>query len=136
MCVSAFSDVAGQALCVGLGGFVGSVCRWGTGNALRGLAPGFPLGTLTANVAAGLIIGIVTGYDLASPLSPELRLLLATGLCGGLSTFSTFSSETLQLFQAGRYGLALANILLNVTTCLAGVWLGLRLGGMLAGGEV
>jgi len=87
-------------------------------------------------VAAGLIIGIVTGYDLASPLSPELRLLLATGLCGGLSTFSTFSSETLQLFQAGRYGLALANILLNVTTCLAGVWLGLRLGGMLAGGEV
>lgn len=135
MGICALPEVVGQAVCVGLGGFVGSVCRWGTGNALRGLAPSFPLGTLAANVAAGLIIGVVTGYDLTSPMPTKLRLLLATGLCGGLSTFSTFSSETLQLFQAGKYWLGLANVLINVVTCLVGVWVGMRLGGLIAGGE-
>ncbi|MCI1666189.1 MAG: fluoride efflux transporter CrcB [Atopobiaceae bacterium] len=116
-----------ELLCVGLGGFLGSVSRWGIGIGMRGLLPGVPAGTLVANVIAGLIIGLVTGADLASPLPGELRLLLAVGLCGGLSTFSTFSSETVQLAEAGNWGGVALNVLLNVGLSIGAVVCGLAM---------
>ena len=96
------------------------------------LLPGVPAGTFVANVIAGLLIGVVTGVDLASPLPAELRLFLAVGLCGGLSTFSTFSSETIQLVEAGNWTGAVINVVVNVGVCIIAVIVGLRLGGVIA----
>ena len=86
-----------------------------------------PAGTFAANVVAGLIIGFVTGLDLASPLQPQVKLFLAVGLCGGLSTFSTFSHETFSFIQAGNWVGAGCNIAVNVMTCLLAVFFGLKL---------
>lgn len=116
-----------ELVAVGCGGFLGSVGRWLVGLATKGALGDFPLGTLVANLVAGVVIGLVTGLGLASPLPERVRLFLAVGLCGGLSTFSSFSNETVQLAQAGSWGLAAANVLLNVALCLAAVLVGLRL---------
>lgn len=121
-----------EALAVALGGTLGSLGRWGIGNALRAVLPGLPAGTFAANVIAGLIIGFVTGANAASPLQPEVKALLTVGLCGGLSTFSTFSNETFQLIEAANVAGAAANITLNVAVCLLAVCAGTRLGGVVA----
>lgn len=123
-------EVLLQLVSVGLGGFVGSVGRWGIGLGMKQVLPDLPAGTLVANILAGLVIGFVTGLGLARPLPDRTRLFFVTGLCGGLSTFSTFSLETLQLFQAGSYALALGNICVNVVVCLAAVAAGLALGSL------
>lgn len=122
----------GELLAVALGGAVGSVGRWGIGGALSALVPGVPAGTLAANVLAGLVIGLVTGLDAASPLPGHTKALLTVGLCGGLSTFSTFSNETLRVMESGNLMGAAANVVINVATCLFAVWAGTRLGGSLA----
>ncbi|MCR8908550.1 MULTISPECIES: fluoride efflux transporter CrcB [Atopobiaceae] len=121
-----------ELIAVATGGAVGSVARWGLGRMLSAWLPGLPAGTFVANVAAGLVIGLISGAHAVSPLPEPARLALTVGLCGGLSTFSTFSNETLQMAEAGNLPGAAANVLLNVSTCLAAVWLGTRLGGQLA----
>lgn len=121
-----------EMLAVAAGGAAGSVARWALGLALSGLLPGLPAGTFVANVAAGLVIGIVGGAHAVAPLPEPARLALTVGLCGGLSTFSTFSNETLQMIEGGNVPGAVANIALNVGTCLVAVWAGARLGGALA----
>ena len=121
-----------ELVAVAVGGAVGSVGRWGLGLALSSLLPGLPAGTFVANVLAGLVIGVVSGANSVSPLPEPARLLLTVGLCGGLSTFSTFSSETFQLLEAGNGLAAAANVLAaNVATCLVAVWAGARLGAAL-----
>ena len=120
-----------ELVAVALGGAVGSVGRWGLGLVLSSLLPGLPAGTFVANVLAGLVIGVVSGANAASPLPEPARLLLTVGLCGGLSTFSTFSNETFQLLEAGNGLAAAANVAANVATCLVAVWAGTRLGGAL-----
>ena len=117
-----------EALAVAIGGAVGSVCRWGIGGALRSVAPALPLGTFAANVLAGLLIGLFSALGAEGSLEPEVKTLLTVGLCGGLSTFSTFSNETLGLIEAGNLLGAGANIVANVVVCLIAVWLGTRLG--------
>ena len=117
-----------ELVAVALGGAVGSVGRWGLGLVLSSLLPGLPAGTFVANVLAGLVIGVVSGANAASPLPEPARLLLTVGLCGGLSTFSTFSNETFQLLEAGNGLAAAANVAANVVTCLVAVWAGTRLG--------
>lgn len=111
---------------VALGGAVGSCARYGIGRVLQGAFGNFPAGTLAANVLAGLLIGFVTGLAAATGMSPRTKLLLTTGLCGGLSTFSTFSLETVTLAQKGAWGMAAANVAVNVTVCciavVAGLW--------------
>ncbi|MCH3967105.1 MAG: fluoride efflux transporter CrcB [Atopobiaceae bacterium] len=125
--VGEWAELLQQVAAVGVGGFVGSVGRYLVGLVMRAWLPGLPAGTLVANLAAGLIIGLVTGMDLASPLPANLRLLLAVGICGGLSTFSTFSSETVQLAEAGSWGGVALNVALNVGLCCLAVVVGLRL---------
>ena len=117
-----------DVLFVAIGGAVGSAGRYGLGQLLNGAVGEFPLATFGANVLAGLIIGFVTGIASAVGISPRIKLLLTTGLCGGLSTFSTFGLETVRLAQAGNWGMAAANVIFNVAVCcgavLAGLWLG------------
>lgn len=121
-----------ELVAVAVGGAVGSVARWCLGLLLSTLTPGIPAGTFVANVLAGLLIGLVSGAHAVVPLPEPARLLLTVGLCGGLSTFSTFSNETLQMIEAGHLAPAAANIALNVVTCLVAVWAGTRLGTVLA----
>lgn len=121
-----------SVLAVAAGGAIGSVGRWGLGLLLSSCLPDLPAGTFVANVLAGLIIGVVSGAGSVTPLPEETRLLLAVGLCGGLSTFSTFSNETLGMIESGNVVAAGANIVLNVCVCLLAVWAGTRLGTTLA----
>ena len=121
-----------EALAVALGGALGSLGRWQLGVLLKQWIPGMPAGTFFANVVAGLIIGFVTGLDLASPLQPQVKLFLAVGLCRGLSTFSTFSNETFSFIQAGNCVGAGCHIALNVVTCLLAVFVGLKLAAAIA----
>ena len=105
-----------EFLAVGLGGALGSCVRYMTGHVLQGMWGAFPLGTFAANVLAGVIIGFLTGVGATVGLPDRVRLLLVTGLCGGLSTFSTFSLETVNLASEGAWGMAVVNVVANVST--------------------
>ena len=100
---------------VGAGAAAGAVLRWLLGLGLNGLFPAIPLGTLVANLVGGYLMGIAM-ETLSAPLglAPELRLLLITGLLGGLTTFSTFSGEVVRLMQQGRLAMAGAEITAHV----------------------
>lgn len=78
----------------------------------------FPYAILLVNVLASAVLGAVVGYALSRSAGEEVRLLIGVGFCGGLSTFSSFSQDTLTLLQNGRTGAALLNIGLNVSLCL------------------
>jgi CrcB protein len=114
-------------LLVFLGGGLGSLCRWGLGLSIQPLLPKFPWATLVANALACLIMGSVLGLQLQGNLSEERKLLLATGFCGGFSTFSTFTAETWQCFQNGQYGSAAANVFGSLTVCFVCLLLGIKL---------
>ena len=89
------------AICVGAS--LGALLRWWLGTQLNSIFPTIPPGTLIANLVGGYIIGLAIGFFAALPaLSPEWRLLIITGFCGGLTTFSTFSAELVTLLQQGR----------------------------------
>ena len=88
--------------------------------------PALPLGTLVANLVGGYLIGLFMGVSvLSSTLAPEIRLFLVTGLLGGLTTFSTFSSEAVTMLTRGQYGWATTHILVHVLGSLAMTGLGL-----------
>ena len=110
-----------------IGGGLGSICRFGIGLAIQPLLPKFPWATLLANGLACLVLGLVLGLQFQGNLSDERRLLLATGFCGGFSTFSTFTAETWGCFQNGQYGTAAANIAGSLTVCFVCLLLGIKL---------
>ncbi|HEV7491036.1 MAG TPA: fluoride efflux transporter CrcB [Rhodanobacteraceae bacterium] len=92
-------------LSVGLGAFAGAVMRWLLGIALNPILPPLPLGTLAANLIGGLIMGIALGFFAHFEALPiAWRLAITTGFLGGLTTFSTFSGETVTLFLRQQYG--------------------------------
>jgi CrcB protein len=94
------------AICVGAS--VGALLRWWLGTQLNHLFPNVPPGTLVANLVGGYVIGLaIAFFALYSAAAPEWRLLIITGFCGGLTTFSTFSAEIVTLLQQGRSGWAL-----------------------------
>lgn len=96
-------------LAVGFGAFAGALLRWGFGIALNPVLPVLPLGTLAANLLGGFVIGAALGvFNQFQSLPPELRLFVTTGFCGGLTTFSTFSAETVTLLLRQQYGWTLA----------------------------
>ena len=96
---------------VGVGAALGAWLRWALGLALNHVLPLFPVGTLLANLVGGYLIGVSMGWIAQTgAMSPELRLFVITGFLGGLTTFSTFSAESLSLLQAGRYEVALLHV--------------------------
>lgn len=105
---------------IAIGASLGAWLRWLLGVKLNALFPTIPPCTVVANMVGGYIIGFAIAFLAASPsLSPEWRLLIITGFCGGLTTFSTFSAETVVLIQEGRLLWALGSISLHVLGSLA-----------------
>lgn len=104
---------------IAVGASLGAWLRWLLGMKLNALFPTIPPGTVVANMVGGYIIGLAIAFLAASPtLSPEWRLLIITGFCGGLTTFSTFSAETVALIQEGRLLWALGSVSLHVVGSL------------------
>ena len=98
-------------LAVGIGAAVGAWLRWGFGLWLNSAVPELPLGTLTANLVGGYLVGLAIAYFMQNPgISPEWRLFIITGFLGGLTTFSTFSAETVTLLARGQYAWSMAII--------------------------
>lgn len=114
-----------NALAVALGGGIGAVLRYGFG--LLPISRQFPMATLLTNFLGAFLIGLIAAQ--AGRMSPRSVLLLKTGVCGGFTTFSTFSLETVTLLQNGRYGLGMLYVLLSLGCCLTGTAVGLWLGG-------
>lgn len=115
-----------EFLAVGVGGFLGSCARFGFTKLLERGNLTFPLATLIANVLAGLLIGFIVGLEQQSAALPQkAKLFMTTGLLGGLSTFSTFSLETVNLFKDEKYIFAAGNIALNLALSLMGVVVGI-----------
>ncbi len=117
------------SLCaVASGAALGACLRWGLGLALNGIQPALPLGTLAANLAGGLLAGAAMAWLVRHPeLSPAWRLFLTTGFLGGLTTFSTFSAESLALLMRGEMLAAAAHSVLHLIGSLAAAALGYRL---------
>ena len=112
-------------LAVGVGAAIGAWLRWCLGMWLNTVHQHIPLGTLVANLAGGFIIGMATSFFFwHNNLSPEWRLFIITGFLGGLTTFSTFSAETVLMLQRGEYIWAALQVLLHVAgsilMCIAG----------------
>ncbi|MFC9060591.1 fluoride efflux transporter CrcB [Streptomyces sp. NPDC057074] len=115
-------------LLVVVGGMVGAPLRYLTDRAVQSRhGADFPWGTFTVNVAGSLVLGLVTGATLAGAVGSDLRLLLGTGLCGALTTYSTFSYETLRLTGTGSRLPAAVNVLASVAAGLAAVFAGVTL---------
>lgn len=114
-------------LLVFFGGGAGSVARYGVFLLLRPWQERFPWATLAANGLACLLLGFLLGWQMGGALSDQRRLLLATGFCGGFSTFSTFTAETWALWQNGQTTAALLNAGGSLALCLACLFLGLKL---------
>lgn len=116
-------------IAVGVGGFIGCCLRFGFSKLLSPMGGQFPFVTLLSNTIAGFVVGFFVEFERQSGYrNPKVRLFLITGMMGGLSTFSAFSMETVELFHGERYGLAAGNILLN----MVGGFLGVVLGGIAA----
>ena len=112
-----------ECLFVGIGGFIGSVCRY-----LIGLIPlspsnGFPVKTLVINVAGAFAIGLIAAAAAKNAgMSPRIVLLLKTGICGGFTTFSTFALEISDLIRGGSWAAAAAYMLLSLILGVAAVF--------------
>ena len=102
-------------LAVFIGGGTGSVLRWWLGMKFNPMHHAIPIGTLAANLLGAFIIGAgLAWFNRLTNIDPMWKLLITTGFCGGLTTFSTFSSEVVFLLQQGRFSWALLNILVNL----------------------
>ncbi|MET8696522.1 fluoride efflux transporter CrcB [Streptomyces bauhiniae] len=112
-------------LLVILGGMAGAPLRYLTDRAVQKRHDAvFPWGTFTVNVLGCFILGLLTGAVTAGAASPHIQLLLGTGLCGALTTYSTFSYETLRLTEDGARFLAAANVVASVVAGLGAAFVG------------
>jgi fluoride exporter len=112
-------------LAVGIGAAIGAWIRWGLGLWLNAVLPQIPLGTLTANLAGGYLVGLALGwFALSQGVPAEVRLLVITGFLGGLTTFSTFSAEAVGLLSRQQYGWAMAHIGTHLVGSLCATTLG------------
>ena len=114
-----------QVLAVGTGGALGALGRYGI--SLLPLRGEFPLLTLVTNLLGAVLIGFIAGWAGRGRLFSPWTLFWKTGVCGGFTTFSTFSLESLTLLEKGRWLLGGSYMVLSVVLCLLGVALGQRL---------
>ena len=109
-----------SVVAISLGASAGALLRWFLGSRFNALFPTVPLGTLAANLIGGYVVGAAAAFfTIFAALSPEWRLLVITGFCGGLTTFSTFSAEVVTLLQQGRALWACATIAAHLCGSLA-----------------
>ena len=122
---------------IALGGALGSMARFWLGGAVAlVLGPRFPWGTIFINIAGSFIIGFfatLTGVGGRLPASFDARAFVMVGLCGGFTTFSAFSLQTLELARVGEWWEAGGNVLLSVVLCLLAVWAGHALAATMGG---
>ena len=115
-------------LVVAIGSAIGGVSRYGVGLlAARAWGVAFPWGTLLINIVGSFVIALFGAMTLANgpmPMSTNMRAFVMIGFCGGFTTFSSFSLQTMELLQAGETAAAALYILASVGLCLAGVFLG------------
>ena len=117
-----------KLVAIGLGAAGGAWIRWGLGLIFNATLKNIPLGTFLANLVGGFLIGLaVEFFSHNTQLSPEWKLLIITGFLGGLTTFSTFSLESVQLIQSGRVGWAAILIGIHVVGSILMTVLGLIL---------
>lgn len=115
-------------LLIGTGGFAGSISRYLLTRFISTKWPmAFPWGTFGVNILGCFLIGIVMGLSFQSAMSTQTRLLLATGFCGGFTTFSTYSLEILELYQRGEAGISMLYLFASIVVGFLSVWLGLWL---------
>jgi fluoride exporter len=109
---------------VAIGAAAGGVARYlGTVLVQDRAGAGFPVATLFINITGSLLLGFIVQYATDTPsVSPEVRLMLTTGFCGGYTTFSTFSWETVRLLQDGEYSRAASYVFLSVLLSVGGVF--------------
>ena len=115
------------AAAVGTGAALGALLRWQLSAWLNPLHSGVPPGTLAANLIGGYLVGVAVAWFAQHPdISPAWRLFAITGFLGGLTTFSTFSAETVQLLLADRPGQALSLAAIHLIGSLGLTWVGLK----------
>ncbi len=124
-------------LWVAIGSAIGGVGRYWCGALVaERFGDAFPWGTLLVNVAGSFLIGIVAAmgdsYDRPWLPPQEVRAFIVVGFCGGYTTFSAFSLQTLALLREGAWAYAIGNVVLSVVLCLVAVWLGYLVGGGLS----
>ena len=115
-----------RTVLVAVGGLIGAVARyWLAGVVQRLSGASFPAGTLAVNLLGSFVLGTVMVLSLERGLiDADVRTLLAVGVCGGFTTMSTFSYETLALLRDGETALAMGNVGVTVVGCVGAVWLG------------
>ena len=122
----------GAWLAVAIGGAMGSVARFWLATVMTALTgPGFPWGTLLINVLGSFVIGLVAGVTLTPVrvgMHPDIRIFLMTGVCGGFTTFSAFSLQTLELMQNGDVWPAFGYTVGSVVLCVVATYCGWMLG--------
>ena len=109
---------------VTLGSALGGVLRYAITRATISISGGFPLGTVLINILGSFVIGYFGTLTLQSgryPLSDNLRLFVMVGICGGFTTFSSFSLQTFDLMRSGQWGRATANVVFSVVLCISAV---------------
>lgn len=115
-----------NVLLVGLGGGLGSMLRYACWLLLN--SKNFPFATLTVNILGSFIIGLILALGIRDEsFADNWKLFLATGICGGFTTFSAFSAENMLMLQNGRYLLAFSYIVISVLAGIAAAWLGFRI---------
>jgi len=124
-----------RLLLICLGGAIGTGLRYVTsGVAARWLGADFPYGTLIVNIVGSFLIGLIQQIGTTTLVIPETtRLFLTVGIMGGLTTYSSFSYETVQLVAAGAWGQAWTNVLVTTALCLAMCFLGIAVGRLVVG---
>ncbi len=113
---------------VALGGSIGAVLRYLISILmLQVFGSGFPFGTLIVNILGSFLMGVVYALGQVSEVSPEIKAFIGVGMLGALTTFSTFSNESLLLMQEGYLVKAILNVVVNVGVCIFVVYLGQQL---------
>ncbi len=119
---------------VSVGAVIGANLRWALSLWLNASYHAIPIGTLVGNLAGGWLVGLLIGFFMhGSSLAPEWRLFAITGLCGALTTFSTFSLEMFAAIQEGKWSMAIAGVLAHVIGSILMTALGIYTFGLLRG---